>query len=228
MNLYIDSANIKKIKELYDWLPITGVTVNPTILARDQITISDFLHEVKNLSPKCTHIQVTHTETKQIIDDVQYLWSLELDNISAKIPVTKNGLKAIKEIKSENESRLITATAVYNANQALIAAEAGADFIAPYVSRIDRLEHSGLDVVADIKVLLNKYNLESKIIAASIKNAYQLKEILKIGVDSVTLAPDLIEEAFQSDLTDQAETDFLNDWSNVFKSQELTSQIIRR
>ncbi len=171
---------------------------------------------------------MTHTETKQIIDDVQYLWSLELDNISAKIPVTKNGLKAIKEIKSENESRLITATAVYNANQALIAAEAGADFIAPYVSRIDRLEHSGLDVVADIKVLLNKYNLESKIIAASIKNAYQLKEILKIGVDSVTLAPDLIEEAFQSDLTDQAETDFLNDWSNVFKSQELTSQIIRR
>ncbi|MFW5981264.1 MAG: transaldolase family protein [bacterium] len=228
MNLYIDSANFEKIKELYDWLPVFGVTVNPTILAKDQITIADFISQIKELDPKCTHIQVTHTETEEIIDDVKYLWSLGLVNISAKIPVTKNGLKAIKKIKGENKAGLITATAIYNANQALIAAEAGADFLAPYVSRIDRLEYSGLDTVLDIKTLLNKYNLDSKIIAASIKNAYQLKEILKIGVDSVTLAPNLIEESFQSDLTDQAEKDFLNDWSNVFESFKLTSQIIRR
>lgn len=226
MKLYIDSANLSIIKDIYDWLPIHGITVNPTILAKERITLSDLVEKISLLKLECTHIQVTHTETENIIKDVEFLWNIDLKNISAKIPVTKNGLKAIKNIKSRSNDGLITATAIYNANQALIAAEAGADFIAPYVSRIDRLEHSGLDVVLDIKILLEQYNLDSKIIAASIKNAYQLKEILKIGVDSITLAPDLIEEAFHSDLTDQAEEDFLNDWTDTFETDSLSSKII--
>lgn len=220
MEILLDTANINEIKDLYDTLCIDGVTTNPTIIAKEGIKLENIIKEINEIVTDYTpiHAQVISSSYEEIIDEALYISKLR-KNIYVKIPVTKNGLRAIKELKKHNIK--ITATAVFTANQGFLAAKAGADYVAPYVNRIDNIGGDGVVVVGDLVNILNKYNMNTKVLAASFKNAQQVYDLMKVGVHSMTLPKDICEVMFKHPSTDLSVKQFKEDWVKVFKADKL-------
>lgn len=223
MELYIDSADIEKIKHLVEWLPIDGITVNPSIISKNKTPLFELLKQLLPLSKKFLHVQVLSNKKEDIMLEAETLHNIS-EKIIVKIPATKEGLSAIKEIDTEKIT--ITATAVFSVTQALISAKAGAKYIAPYVSRVNKIEQSGTLLVKEIKeTICNIYKYPVKIIAASVKSSYEVKELLNIGVDAITLSPEIMYESCTHFLTDQAVAMFSADWEKTFKEFKLDSEL---
>lgn len=222
MELYVDSGDIAKIKELKSWLPLAGVTVNPSIIAAENQELFSLLQELIILSNKHLHVQVLSNDTKGIIKEAQKLHSFS-DKIVVKIPVSQAGLAAIKELDPTKIK--ITATAIFTVSQAFTAAEAGAVYLAPYVSRLDKIEQEGVKMVREMKEMLLANGFSARIIAASIKNSQQVKELIKLGIGAITLTPDILIQMNQHPLTDQAIAAFKSDWLIKFKDYELDSKL---
>lgn len=173
MQLILDTGNIQEIQDLYTHLNIDGITTNPSIIAKEGKNINQLIEEINNIVDESTslHVQVLSKTFDEIITEAKYINSLR-KNIYVKIPVTKDGLRAIKELKQENIN--ITATAIFTAHQGFLAAKAGADYVAPYVNRLDNISGDGVAVVRDLVNILNIYNMDTKVLAASFKNAQQV------------------------------------------------------
>ncbi|MFW5686986.1 MAG: transaldolase family protein [Halanaerobium sp.] len=222
MELYVDSASVEIIKELNEWLPLDGVTVNPSIVAAEKKELFPLLDELLKLTEKHLHVQVLSEKKEEIIKEAERLHALS-DKIVVKIPVTQQGLAAIKEL--DTEQMKITATAIFTVTQAFSAAKAGAAYLAPYVSRLDRIEQSGVKMVREMKEMVELNGFSAKIITASIKNANQVKELIRTGAQAMTLSPDILIQAHQHPLTDQAVEMFRDDWINIFKNYRLDSKL---
>lgn len=222
MELYVDSANVEIIKELNEWLPLDGVTVNPSIVAAEDKELFPLLEELLKLSKKHLHVQVLSEKKEEIIKEAEQLHSLS-EKIIVKIPVSQEGLAAIKELNTDQMK--ITATAIFTVTQAFSAAKAGAAYLAPYVSRLDRIEQSGVKMVREMQEMVELNGFSAKIITASIKNANQVKELIKTGAQAMTLSPDILIQSHQHPLTDQAVEMFRDDWINKFKNYKLDSKL---
>lgn len=222
MELYVDSANVKTIKEFKKWLPIDGVTVNPSIISTERKPLFKLLDELLVLSDKYLHVQVISALKEDIIKEAERLHSIS-DKIIVKIPVSEQGLAAIKEIDTARIK--VTATAIFSLTQALSAAKAGASYLAPYVSRLDSIEQSGVKLVKEMKYTIDKHQYSAKIIAASIKTSNQVKELLKTGVRAMTLSPEIMLQSHRHHLTDRAVAIFREDWDSVYKKFELDSEV---
>lgn len=222
MELYVDSANLKTIKELNGWLPLDGVTVNPSIVAVEKKELFPLLEELLKLCDKHLHVQVLSEKKEEIIKEAEQLHSLS-EKIVVKIPVSREGLAAIKEL--DTEEMKITATAIFTVTQAFSAAKAGACYLAPYVSRLDRIEQSGVKMVREMQEMVELNGFSAKIITASIKNANQVKELIRTGAQAMTLSPEILIQANQHPLTDQAVEMFRDDWINTFKNYKLDSKL---
>src|SRR5690554_5545759 len=201
MELYVDSGNVKEIIELKEWLPLDGITVNPSIVAVEKKELYPLLEELLNLSKKYLHVQVLSDEKKEIIKEAEELHAFS-KKIIVKIPVSKDGLAAIKELDTEEIK--ITATAIFTVTHAFTAAKAGANYLAPYVSRLDKIEQSGVKLVKEMKEMLELNHFSAKIIAASIKNANQVKELIRTGIQAITLSPEILIQSHQHPLTNRA------------------------
>lgn len=215
--LYIlDTANIESIKKAYDLYPMTGVTTNPTIISKEKRDFIEILKDIRNVIGKDSmlHIQVISTTAKEMVKEAEYLVKTIGGNIYIKIPVIPEGIKAIKILKKKNIK--ITATAIFTAQQALMAAIAGADFVAPYVNRIDNISGNGVHVVEEIVSLFETHNLHSKILAASFKNVQQVHAVSLTGAHSVTVNPEIMDKMLEHPLTDWSITQFINDWEIVY------------
>lgn len=222
MELYVDSANVEKIKDLNEWLALDGVTVNPSIVAAEKKELFPLLEELLKLTEKHLHVQVLSEKKEEIIKEAEQLHSLS-EKIVVKIPVSQEGLAAIKELNTEEMK--ITATAIFTVTQAFSAAKAGAAYLAPYVSRLDRIEQSGVKMVREMQEMVELNGFSAKIITASIKNANQVKELIRTGAQAMTLSPDILIQSNQHPLTDQAVEMFREDWINTFKNYKLDSKL---
>lgn len=211
----LDTANIEAIKKAVDLYPLAGVTTNPSIIAKENRPFAEILREIRRAIGKdrMLHAQVMGKTADVMVPEALALREIDPDLI-IKVPVTPQGIKAMKSLKEL--SIRITATAILTPQQALMAAVAGAEFLAPYVNRLDNICANGTMVAAEIAHLIEVYQLDAKVLAASFKNVQQVHEVAKAGVQSVTIAPDVFDQLLVHPLTNSGVAGFTTDWDSVY------------
>ncbi|MFV0361568.1 MAG: transaldolase family protein [Suipraeoptans sp.] len=204
MKLIVDYANIDKIKELYEYFPIDGVTTNPSIIAREGKPPLESLTKIREFIGDNgeLHAQVISNTAEGMVDEAHRMQKVLGNNTYIKIPTIREGLKAIKMLKSEGAN--ITATAIYTAQQAYLAAKAGAHYAAVYVNRIDNLGANGVKVAKDVHDIFKTNSFATEVLAASFKNTQQVLELCEHGIGAATIAPDVIEGLLINNSVDMA------------------------
>jgi putative transaldolase len=221
--ILIDSADIKKAREIEKYYTIAGITTNPTILSKIEGSLEDKLKELKEFTygKYEVHIQTTESEVEKIVEEAKKLRDYFGESFYIKIPVTKAGLEAMKLCSKENIR--VTATAILTAMQALAAAKNGANYVAPYVNRMENVGQDAKEAILEISNLLIDYPTE--ILAASFKNVKQVQDILRCGAEALTIAPEIIEASIWHPYTDKSVFDFEKDWENRFGDKKIVDGI---
>ena len=221
--ILIDSADIKKAREIERYYTIAGITTNPTILSKIEGSLEDKLKELKEFTygKYEVHVQTTESEVEKIVEEAKKLRDYFGESFYIKIPVTKSGLEAMKLCSKENIR--VTATAILTAMQALAAAKNGANYVAPYVNRMENVGQDAKEAILEISNLLIDYPTE--ILAASFKNVKQVQDILRCGAEAVTIAPEIIEASIWHPYTDKSVFDFEKDWENRFGDKKIVDGI---
>jgi len=218
IELYLDTVDVEQVTRFNACLPIKGVTTNPSILAKSGKGLNQVLPELASIIGTSArfHVQVVSQTVEGMIEEAKLIHALTYDMV-VKVPATEVGLAAIKKMKAENI--LVLATAIYSAHQGFLAALCGADYLAPYVNRIDVMGADGVGVVADLQLLLGQHRLDSKILPASFKNTQQVMDVLKLGVGAITLPVDVAAQMFAHPAVQPAVDHFIHDWQGVFGSK---------
>ena len=221
--ILIDSADIKKAREIEKYYTIAGITTNPTILSKIEGSLEDKLKELKEFTygKYEVHIQTTESEVEKIVEEAKKLRDCFGESFYIKIPVTKVGLEAMKLCSKENIR--VTATAILTAMQALAAAKNGANYVAPYVNRMENVGQDAKEAILEISNLLIDYPTE--ILAASFKNVKQVQDILRCGAEAATIAPEIIEASIWHPYTDKSVFGFEKDWENRFGDKKIVDGI---
>ena len=217
----IDTANLEQIAHCNEFYPIDGVTTNPTIISRENCDFKKLITSIREiLGPdKMLHIQTTATDAAQIVEEAKALRELLGENFYIKIPITEDGLKATMELKKIGIG--VTVTAIFTQQQALMAAKAGADFVAPYINRLDNIVSDGAHVVEEIVTLFKAHNINTKVLAASFKNVEQVHKVAMVGCPAVTINPELFDQLIYHPLTLYAVDAFAADWEMVYGDQKI-------
>ena len=212
-----DTADLAALKELYDFFPLAGVTTNPTILKQSGMKLSEAIEGiVKIIDGGMMHVQMMSTTSEEMVKEAKkYKSYFDLgDRFYAKIPVIPEGFKAMRILKDSGIK--VTATAVFTQQQALVAARAGADFVAPYVSRLDNISSHGIEVVGDIVQNMIDFNLPTKVLAASFKTVDQIHRVSMNGSHSATVGPELLMQLIKHPMTDISVKTFLEDGQDLY------------
>lgn len=211
----LDTADLTAIKKAIDLYPVVGVTTNPSIIAKENRSLREILLDIRELigPDRMLHAQVMGKDADTMLKEAKALRTID-SQIIVKIPVTQQGIKAIKLIHAEGIR--ITATAILTPQQALMAAVAGAEFLAPYINRLDNICSDGVAVAAEIVQLIETYKLDAKVLAASFKNVQQVHKIALAGAHAVTIAPDVMHLLLVHPLTDSGVAGFVSDWESVY------------
>ena len=215
MELIIDSSNIEQIKELNDLLTITGVTTNPTILTKSGREAMDVVKDLCEVlsEDQLLFIQTVQTSFEGIMEEAKMISSIRNKNMYVKIPVTHEGLRAIKECKKLGIHTLVTA--IYTADQAFLAAMNGAEYLAPYTNRMCNYG-DGVQDVKDLIEMLRVNHMPAKVIAASFKNTYQVHELIKAGIQAVTVPCDVLYQMIDHPGTKIAVGEFSVNWQRAY------------
>lgn len=217
MEFIIDTADLAEIKEAIEVFPIVGVTSNPSIIKRVQP--KDFIEHMKEIRimiglNRSLHIQVIATEYEHIMEEAHHILNEVDQHVFIKIPVTYDGIRAIKRLKLEGVQ--VTATAVYDIMQAYLALAAGADYIAPYVNRIGNLGGDPYDLISQLSNRIFTDGYECKIVAASFKGVQQVRDCFQYGTHAVTVPVEILHTIFNNPNIEKAITDFNNDWYSMY------------
>lgn len=222
MEIYLDSGNIDEIKKISKLGLISGVTTNPTLIAnegKDFFTVlNSIIGDLKlNIGDDFTvSAEVTDlTSSNSMVDQGRKISKID-KHILVKIPLTKEGLKAVKILSFENIR--CNVTLCFSANQALLAARAGAWCVSPFIGRVDDEGFNGLDLIRDIRLIYDNYGFETKILAASIRSTSHVLECAKIGADLATMPGSVIEKLYYNPLTDIGLEQFNSDWEKYSKN----------
>ncbi|MDG2403978.1 MAG: fructose-6-phosphate aldolase [Paracoccaceae bacterium] len=208
MKFFVDTAEIDAIAELNDLGMVDGVTTNPSLIMKSGRDILDVTKEICAIVSGPVSAEVTATDAETMIAEGRKLGEIA-HNIAVKVPLTWDGLKACNVLSSEGKT--VNVTLCFSANQALLAAKAGAAFISPFIGRLDDLNLDGLDLIADIRTIYDNYGFETEILAASIRSANHMSECAKIGADVATAPPSVINAMANHMLTDRGLATFLAD-----------------
>ena len=198
-----DTADLNELRDLYEFFPLEGVTTNPTILNHSGQKLSVAIEGIQQLVGNgMVHVQMISSEADDMVREAKkYRSYFDFgDNFYAKIPVTANGYKAMKILKDAGVN--VTATAIFTQQQALVAMKAGADFVAPYVSRLDNISSHGIEVVGDIVKNIAEYGLHGKVLAASFKTVDQIYRVSMVGAHSATIGTELLYLLIKHPMTD--------------------------
>ena len=212
-----DTADLSALSELYDFFPLEGVTTNPTILKQSGQKLSVAIdHILKVIGHGMIHVQVMSETAEDMVREAKtYKNYFDVgDSFYIKIPVTAAGYKAIRILKDAGMN--VTATAIFTQQQALVAARAGADFVAPYVSRLDNISSHGIEVVRDIARNMNDFGLNTRVLAASFKTVDQIHRVSMNGSHSATVSPDLLMQLIKHPMTDISVKTFLEDGQDLY------------
>ncbi|MCX5774420.1 MAG: fructose-6-phosphate aldolase [Fusobacteria bacterium] len=213
MKLFIDTANLEEIRKTAEMGVICGVTTNPTLIAKEGRDFKLVISEIVKIVDGPISAEVISLEADKMVMEAKELVKIH-DNIVIKIPMTIEGLKAVK-VLSELDIRT-NVTLIFSSGQALLAARAGASFVSPFLGRLDDIGAVGMDLVADIAQIFAMHGLETEIIAASIRNPLHVTEAAKVGAHIATVPYKVIEQMTKHPLTDAGIASFLKDWNAVF------------
>ena len=222
MKYLIDSANLDEIRALSEYLPIAGVTSNPSIVKKEgSVPFFAHMREIRsiigNLRP--LHIQVTATDYDGMMRDAEAVFRHVDEKVFIKVPVDFEGVKVIKALRRQGAN--VTATAVYGMDQAFMALEAGADCIAPYYNRMEALGVDAASVIGNIAGIIAHYGYETEILAASFKQPAQIDRAILAGAHSVTVAPDVLRGIFVKQVVADAVQAFSDDWTGLYGGKTL-------
>ena len=214
MKIFVDTADLKEIEELASWGVIDGVTTNPTLVAKTGLSFKDIVNKIFDLVDGPISLEAVSTKAEDIVEEARELSRIH-KNVVVKIPMNEEGLKAVKQLSREGVKTNVTL--VFSANQALLAAKAGATYVSPFVGRLDDIGHDGMQVVRDIVQIFRNYDIKTKVIVASVRHPLHVIEAARIGADIATVPPQVIRKMIKHSLTDVGIKRFLEDWKKVPK-----------
>ena len=212
MKFFVDTAEIDAIAELNDLGMVDGVTTNPSLIMKSGRDILEVTKEICDLVEGPVSAEVVATQADEMIAEGRKLAKIA-DNIAVKLPLTWDGLKACKALSSDGQ--MVNVTLCFSANQALLAAKAGARFISPFIGRLDDINIDGMDLIADIRTIYDNYGFETKILAASIRTVNHITQSALIGADVITAPPAVIKILGDHPLTLSGLETFLADWAKT-------------
>jgi transaldolase len=212
MKLFIDTANIDEIKEAAKLGLIDGITTNPTLIAREGKEFMQIVEEICQIVDGPISLEAVSTQSKDMVKEAQDLAKIH-PNVVVKIPMTREGLIATKQLSTEGIH--VNMTLVFSPTQALLAAKAGAAYVSPFVGRLDDISHLGMDLVEQILTIYENYDFETEIIVASVRNPLHVLEAALIGADIATVPFKVIEQLIEHPLSDIGVERFLKDWEKV-------------
>ena len=214
MKFFIDTANIDEIKKAHALGMVDGVTTNPSLIAKENRPFEELLQEICELVDGPVNGEVVSIEAEGMVQEGRKLAAFH-PNIVVKIPMTTEGLKAVKILSSENIKTNVTL--IFSSMQALMAAKAGASYVSPFVGRLDDISHVGMDLVNDIMNIYGNYGYETEVIVASVRNPIHVVEAALMGADIATLPFKVIDQLAKHPLTDIGMEKFLADWEKRAK-----------
>jgi transaldolase len=212
MKFFVDTADIDEIKDINDTGLLDGVTTNPSLILKSGRDIMEVTKEICDIVNGPVSAEVTAVDYDGMMREGQVLAKIA-DNICIKLPLTMDGLKACKALTSEGHKTNVTLC--FSANQALLAAKAGATFISPFIGRIDDMSADGMELIGEIRTIYDNYGFGTEILAASIRTVNHVKEAALIGADVATVPPSTLKSLVKHPLTDKGLDTFLADWAKT-------------
>jgi len=219
MKIFVDTADLDEIRELASWGIIDGVTTNPTLVKRSGRSFNEIIEEIFKIVDGPISLEVVSEkadgmvkEAKQIVSKIPQKYR---KNVAIKIPMTSEGLKAVKKLSKDKIQTNVTL--VFSANQALLAAKAGASFVSPFIGRLDDIGQEGMQIIEEIMDIYSNYDFETEVIVASIRHPIHVIDAARLGADIATVPPGIIRKMVKHSLTDKGIESFLNDWKKVKK-----------
>ncbi|MBI4773120.1 MAG: fructose-6-phosphate aldolase [Deltaproteobacteria bacterium] len=212
MKFFIDTANLDEIRQANDMGVLDGVTTNPSLASKEGIPFLDLIREICGIVDGPVNAEVVSVDAKGMVKEAEKLAKIH-QNIVVKIPMLTEGLKAVKQLKAAGIPTNMTL--VFSPLQALLAAKAGAAYISPFVGRLDDLSHEGMEVVGQIKTILDNYAFEAELLVASVRHPLHVLESALMGADICTMPFKVINQLAKHPLTDIGLEKFLEDWKKV-------------
>ncbi len=215
MKLFIDTAKVEDIRKANDMGVISGVTTNPSLIAKEGRDFNEVIREITTIvdGPISGEVKATTVDAEGMIKEGREIAAIH-PNMVVKIPMTVEGLKAVKVLSAEGIKTNVTL--IFTANQALLAAEAGATYVSPFLGRLDDINQNGVDLIEEIVTIFDNYGYDTEIIAASIRNPVHVTECALAGADIATVPYSVIEQMTKHPLTDQGIERFQKDYKAVF------------
>ena len=217
MKFFLDTANVEKIREFAEIGLVDGVTTNPTLIAKEGRDFYEVIKEICSIVDGPVSAEVTALDAEGMIEEARELSKLA-DNVVIKIPMTKEGLKAVNVLSKEGIKTNVTL--IFSANQALMAAKAGATYVSPFVGRLDDIGQNGMQLIAEIVQIFRNYDIKTEIIVASVRHPMHVIEAAELGADIATIPFAVLDKMFNHPLTDKGIDAFMKDWEEYLKNKE--------
>ncbi|WP_186388717.1 MULTISPECIES: fructose-6-phosphate aldolase [unclassified Stappia] len=215
MKFFVDTADTGEIRDLAATGLLDGVTTNPSLILKSGRPMKDVIAEICDIVEGPVSAEVTATEADAMIAEGRTLAEIA-ENIAVKLPLTLDGLKACRTLT--DEGHMVNVTLCFSANQALLAAKAGATFVSPFIGRLDDVNIDGMDLIREMRIIYDNYGFETEILAASIRTANHVRECALVGADVATVPPAVLKGLVKHPLTDKGLEQFLADWAKTGQS----------
>lgn len=217
MEIYLDTANIDEIREAVEWGVICGITTNPSLAAKENKDFSEILPSICDLVDGPVSAEVIALDTEGMLKEARALAKVH-KNVVVKIPITTEGMKAVKILSKEGIR--VNVTLIFSANQALLAARAGASYVSPFIGRLDDIGHTGVELVRDIVDIIDLHDINCEVIAASIRHTEHVPAVALAGAHIATMPFKVLKQMFNHPLTDSGIESFLSDWNKAQESRK--------
>ncbi|MCL4518410.1 MAG: fructose-6-phosphate aldolase [Thaumarchaeota archaeon] len=215
MKIFLDTANIEQIRKYNDLGLIDGVTTNPTLLSKENADPSDTMGEIVRIVKGPVSLEVIGTNFDEMVAEAHRLSTFG-NNVVVKIPMTAEGLRAVRQLHKERIKTNVTL--IFSPNQAMLAAKSGASYVSPFIGRLDDIGEIGMDVVRDTVQIFKNYDYETEVLVASVRHPLHVIDAAKIGAGVVTLPPEVLGKMITHPLTDIGLARFLEDWKKAKQS----------
>jgi transaldolase len=215
MKLFIDTADVDQIRTAWDWGIIEGVTTNPSWIARTGRRALDVYREILDIVDGPVSLETVTLTAPEIVEEAHELVKLNPKNVVVKVPLMKEGLKAVKILSAEGIKTNVTVT--FSPLQAMLAAKCGATYISPFIGRLDAFGHIGMDLLRQTRQIYNNYGFKTQVLSAATRHPTHVLEAALAGADVCTMAFDILAQLYEHPMTDMVINQFLDDWNKIPK-----------
>jgi transaldolase len=214
VKIFLDTANLKAINTYNEMGLVDGITTNPTLLAKEEQSPAELMREIVRIVKGPVSLEVIATETDEMLEEAHKLKKFG-QNVIVKIPMTSNGMKAVRKLTEDGIDTNVTL--IFSANQAILAAKAGASYVSPFIGRLDDIGSEGMILIKEITQIFRNYQFRTQVLVASIRHPVHVIEAGRIGADIVTIPPEILAKMLAHPLTDKGLALFLSDWEKAKK-----------